>query len=1256
MAAAITTITIGVNLIDDYLLIQEAPVSNALTRDLFTVVQNPASHDATSELLTIDGDGDPVHFYPDSTSQSGWTTVKLGVTPPANAGPCNRILGFYHQGILNALCYYPLTTGSGSSAVWMQSSSPGTWTTATLSPTAKNWLAYTYQTDQYVDSDGNAYFYGITGNVTPHSFFVMTYVTVEENGQFISNWNIIAERYPSQFTPAIADPDTAAFRLTDGTAGSGSVTVLWVDGSSISHEDATITWSQQNNQSSATFTWGTQSSTFNPEKGPLTANNLYAVPGALGSGHLLLLDATDTLWLISNLYAAQPSITQLTGLTGQPQSAISVGVGIDSSQIVTIFAIEPGSNYLWYLQQTSSDSLTFGNWVQLGGTLLSLTCPAYMRAGPELFSAGFATDPQTGTGAPAVFHMDQNMPSGTAGNGDTQDTQVWSTRKVSSPPSPSNTTPTRTATYSMEIAAVDAGNNPVASGLVTVTADQAVTVVWNSSAYHIGPTTPLSVELDGAGQATVLYEAVGLTPPVITFTAVDVNNTVTSSRWCRGDVVQYIQALDGTPLTPLPDSVAPQMQTVTGADLINQGLTGGDYSQPGPANTAAQAINSTGNWMTQNDTDSNAQGTIDLSRIKTPHWEIDFAHPDGPRFRVLSAEEARTLLTNRRATGELGSFGSVFGDVAHFFKHEFDQLTYFAATVTDDVLNIVFNDLEPFVISTIKQAGAALETIFSKIRQLADEIYKAMQDVIAWLKMLFDWDDILNTHDVIKECVTQTLTNLNDSIEYAQTLVESDFATLQAEVKNVFQNLASHFEPIQGKTYNDFVNGASGSQNTLAGTNTQNTQQQHASKCHYVYSRSKPSFSGASAMSLQRLARTLQDTDPTTPISDAVKQYIYSGNSSDQNTQTFNAASAKLQDFVTGKISDPGSFFDLLILDLLTAAEDLVLFIMDGIEYVINAILSAASSAIDAFTTMMTATIDIPIITWLWKNVITNGDEFTLLDLVCLVFAVPATILYKLIGSKLVQPNEPAQAPFTSSDAATIKTTGLPWPTIPSQVGATERTRMKDGSELPSLLLANLNVCSGYFLTVSAGFTVLSDTLAWQSQQSGDDQPNPLSKWVSVLGIIPRLETFGVSVPIGILKKPQNQWSKADQWTMWLWCARGSAILVDTIYTAVSVCQAEAKWLTTFGPALKTTMGIGLEAIGGVASYYQLSDSSYSDWVPANDWIRPIPSCFKFLLYCDAESPAWDPVPWLLGIDTVFGIGSTVTQIGGTVYQYQHQS
>lgn len=1239
MTAAITNITIGVNLIDDYLLTQEAPVSNALTRNLFTVVQNPASQDPTSELLTIDGDGDPVHFYPDSTSQSGWTTVKLGVTPPPGTGPCNRLLGFYHQGILNALCYYPLTTGSGSSAVWMQSSSPGTWTTATLSSTAKNWLGYTYQTDQYVDPDGHAYFYGITGNVSPHSFFVMTY----QNGQ----WEPIAERWPDQFSPALADPDTAAFRLTEGTTGSGSVTVFWLDGSSISYQDATITWSQQN----ATFTWvGTQAKTFNPEKGPLTADNLYGVPGALGSGHLLLLDTTDRLWLVSNLFAAQPSITQLTGLSGQPQSAISVGVGVDSSQIVTIFGIEPGSNYLWYLQQTSSAALTFGSWVQLGGTLLSLTCPAYMRAGPELFSAGLGTDPQTGNTAPAVFHMDQNMPGGSAGNGDTQGMQVWSTRKVSSPPAPSNTTPTNTATYSMEIAAVDAGQNPVAGGTVTVTADQAVTVVWNSYAYHIGPNTPLTVELDGAGQATVLYEAVGLTPPVITFTAVDADNTVTGSRWCRGDVVQFIQALDGTPLAPLSDSVAPQLQNVTGTDLINQGLTGGGYSQPAAANTAAQAINSAGNWMTQNNTDPDGQGTIDLSRLKTPHWEIDFAHPDGPRFRVLTEEEARTLLTNRRTTAKLGSFGSVFGDVAHFFKHEFDQLTYFAATVTDGVLNIVFNDLEPFVISTIKQACAALETIFSKIRQLADEIYKVIQEVIAWLKMLFEWDDILNTHEAIKYTVTQTLfTNLENAVGSAETDLSKWVDSLKSDVTNTFNNLESHFD--SSTSFNGFANSAQAGSprartrvratgtNVLAGTTVVNTQQQHASKCHYVYSRSKNSFGSIGSVALGR-SPTLGGSDPTQAIVQAFQTSIMGPIDPATGQSYFTEYSQEFLNFITTTLSDPAQFFDLIILDFLEAAKDLVLFVIDAVEAVLDAILNLLKQALTAFQGMLTGTIDIPIISWLWKNVITHGDDLTLLDLFCLILAVPITILYKILyGGSNESP------PFNSTTLSELKQSQLAWPSLPALSGSSLERSAPVGYQPPSSeVLQALGITAGvsFFYPTAEVVTMLDGFAAFPQEAEAVTVTT-----FSILELILAGFQIGATAPYAVFAMPSADWTQGDRWTLYAWFTGIFQVAMDTSFVACSQTRALTEFVENVGPLIDSTVGVGAEAIGVVTCIYQSqSGSGYSGVDAAESVVVPISGMLRCMLL-DPDSAGLmmciDPVLYT-GVGAL-GVTSTLSSV-----------
>jgi hypothetical protein len=1260
-SGTVANIQIGVNLIDDYLYLAESPVAQDLS-GCFVTVQNPNTTETgtgqASELLTVNGQGELVHYQPDNSSNSGWSQTVVPCSPPsyapnlsATAAVIRRLVGFYDAaGILNALVYYDNAETSGAySATWMQRSTSGEWSPAALDGNAENALGCTYQTNLFTDSDGNRYLYGVSANIGGGAFFLVAFNDDKEN------WEVIYDQALDEFLGNLSEQ--AAFQMAQGSGSGGAVVVLWVADDQIYYRNASITVGKLE----TTFQWteATQPP-YNPGVGTLTVQDVYALPAAYGENNLLVRNASGTLYLVQGYNEQKVSLLALTGTqTTQPEGVAAVAAGVDSRGVLTILGIDQDSDNLWYLQQQGTGAqLDPTSWVNLGGISLTIGCPTSMKVGPELFTVVQA---QAG---PTVYHMDQGLPAPSQNGNDGQSTQVWSTRKVAGP-APASSDPTNIASYSMELSLLDANGNPVGSttdpnGIpVTVTADQATTIIWNSIAYHTDPNQSATIVADGSGQATVLYQAVGLKPPVITFSVTNSDQS-TASRWCQGDIVEV--KTGETQLTPAPGAVAPTLQTVQGQTLIDQNLTGSDYSNTDAANNAAAALNSAGGWMVTNAQDPQGTGSVDLSRVSVPHWQLDFTHPDGPRFRVLAADEARALLAKAEhpSTPPLlgGTLGDVFGDVAHFFKQEWQKLDSFAATVDQDVLKVVLTaeqGAQSFVISTVKQAGAALETIFSKIKEVAEDIYKVIEDVIAFLKMLFDWDDILNTHNVIKECVTQTLTNINNSLSYAETLVDEGFATLQAEVKKVFQDLESNFESIQGQSFNQFVDNTSGSQNTLAGTSTQNAQQQHASKCNYVYSRSLPSFSGPNAIALPSFFGAIGDADPTAPITNAVNQYIYSGDPNDQNTQTFNAGNAKLQDFVTGKITDPSVFFNLIIVDLLTAAEDIVLFIVDGIEFVINAALSIAASAIESFTSTVTATIDIPIITWLWKNVITDGDDLSILDLVCLIYAVPTTILYKLVGSKLLQPNEPIQAPFSSSDASTIKSVGLPWPAIPGQTAAGAQT-LGSGSQLPSLLLANIYMSTGLFLTISAAITVYGDYLAWQSQQSEDDAPNPRATFVSWLSVIFRLFVFGTGAPVGVLQKPRDQWSDADQWTMWLWCTRGSAILVDTIFTAVSQKKAEAKWGPTYGPALRFTLAAGLEAVGSVAAYYQLKDSNYSSWVPANDWARPAAGLFKPMLYAKPDSVLWVPFPWLLGIDLVAGIGSSVTQIGATVYQYQHQS
>ncbi len=101
MAGPVANIKIGVNLVDDYLYVEESPVQQELA-GRFVAVHNPLSNTPTCELVTVNGDGKPVHFMADPTSNSGWnTTVVTECKPPpygdATADTILRLAAYYDQ-------------------------------------------------------------------------------------------------------------------------------------------------------------------------------------------------------------------------------------------------------------------------------------------------------------------------------------------------------------------------------------------------------------------------------------------------------------------------------------------------------------------------------------------------------------------------------------------------------------------------------------------------------------------------------------------------------------------------------------------------------------------------------------------------------------------------------------------------------------------------------------------------------------------------------------------------------------------------------------------------------------------------------------------------------------------------------------------------------------------------------------------------------------------------------------------------------
>ncbi|KAG2019146.1 hypothetical protein GB937_005439 [Aspergillus fischeri] len=74
---------------------------------------------------------------------------------------------------------------------------------------------------------------------------------------------------------------------------------------------------------------------------------------------------------------------------------------------------------------------------------------------------------------------------------------------------------------------------------------------------------------------------------------------------------------------------------------------------------------------------------------------------------------------------------------------------------------------------------------------------------------------------------------------------------------------------------------------------------------------------------------------------------------------------------------------------------DLINGMIDALEQLADILFDALKLGIGMIRDLATKEVDIPVVTWLWKNVIARGRPLTLLNFCALLIAIPTTVLYK---------------------------------------------------------------------------------------------------------------------------------------------------------------------------------------------------------------------------------------------------------------------
>lgn len=1235
MTQTLADIRISATLIDDYLHVRKPPILSGNLAGRFGVVQPAGAGACASELVTVAAGGAAVkHFRPDTGSESGWDTDTWTPDFSGNGiggGEIEQIAAFYDGETLNVLA--GASNGDGTLGfVWGQrAAAGGDWQDAgasgELGPGVQAAIASAFQLGCYTDEDARTFLYGVD-NQSSGSFFVIARAAPGEP------WQVATMAFGS--FPVLPRAGASTFKL-DPTATAGcDFRVAWCVGATLYYCDAGLVWPN----GKPSLSWAGEPASFDPGIGDFDGPRWIDLPPAPSTDRLLLRDNNGNLVLFGNYTDDDQAFElPLTGATNQPASVSTVHASRDGSGTTRLFALEAGQTpRLWYLPVLPSSPDSPSAWVNLGSALQSIAAPLQSRFGPELFLVDLDTD---------VMHMVRTVDAATPADATNQ---VWVTRKVAEPTdaSDASVTPANVASYNMEVMAVDSNGTPVPSQVLTLSCDHATTVLVDGLAHQIDPSSRIKVQTDIGGQAVVKIQAMDLKPPLVTLSAGSI------SRACRGDQVQ--PCAGETPAKPLATSVCARLQgqdptrplttaalqaptpTPQNPQIKLQPLMAPSY-QPTKDGDATGAIKAMGQWI--DPAHQASDGTLITAGLTTPHWRLDFSDPAGPVFTVLGDDEARALTASAPPVQAAmlapdGSFlGHLFGDIAHFFKHVWNELTHFATWV-DDGLHILFNDAIHFVIKTVKEAGEALETVFSRIVEGLKKAYDAVKDAIEWLKTLFDWQDILHTHEVLKQVFLTTLDNFAGiDIDTAKTQISKFFDGLEDKVNTALGGTDKVFG---SASFNDYANNQASAAtlraagalpaaggNLLAATSLRDAHHAHASQCNYVQGKTK---ANAECFSSTTAAAAEADSPcGPNPLS----------NLTDDLIDAFTTKAKGAASYAQGQQSDAGNLFDLGIVDILKKiVEELLDGAIQTAEKLLLAVLDIIACALGKLRGILTAAIHIPVISWLYTHVITDGDQLTILDVLCLAMAVPTTIIYKLFNDD--------RAPFAAGDAQSVAN-GLPFPTHwpdGTPLLLASRSLAGEPATLSDQVLAALGFSAGILSMFNAFLFVLGDLAAIiVCNPEVGSVSKPLDVVISFLSLVAYAAQIGLAGPgvctAGIAGEQASVVVSAGFWS-WL-IGSGLPWLVDVIMFTMSRLEVELK--DQVGPIVDSAFGALALGLGIWAAVEQAHETDGGLDV-ALDVVAPFGCCFRFMAAIPDNAGGW---LWMWTADLLGTLATGALQI-----------
>lgn len=540
-------------------------------------------------------------------------------------------------------------------------------------------------------------------------------------------------------------------------------------------------------------------------------------------------------------------------------------------------------------------------------------------------------------------------------------TTGWSWRRITLAPASTSAPAEKINSYTTRVEVRDEHNQAAANIPLVITAPSRTHVYMNHLSYVVGP-TPITVPTDAVGTVTIVEAVPRLTGTRFSFVAGDgaarpteVNPMDKAFKSAAG--LNTVEALRSAKITTYVNGKrGPQR------DLLKPGVSEDTLKAVAALNQRCAAVYDDPKKPPQ-------QALLAATTLGTEPFVVPDDAPvviTGDLFQHLEAETAARRLratsqglgADEAAAGGLAAGESFWQMLVRWFEDAWEFVVKIGEAIYRCVLQVI-------------------EDVVSAIRWVFDKIVEAIGDLIEFLRFLFEWDDFRRTKEVVKNVTRVFLDHQCDQL----SVVRQDFDTTMETIIQALEHWAG-VDALPG--LGDAGTGRIGSQGTADGPNAPGSLLSH----HFQGNVRDGSHAGDPPVG------------PTAPTSllEILEHALQ------EEGATLGEAGDRLRALV--QKAPTMSLIDVLkdLVGIIGSA------VLKSVRVVVDALLDVfillARAALDA----LDAPIHIPVISDILNAI--GVPDFSMLDVVCWVVAVPVTIGYK-IGAALAGKGDMAPFPDT---------------------------------------------------------------------------------------------------------------------------------------------------------------------------------------------------------------------------------------------------